>query len=236
MKNIMIPNYHQSWALFIDKYTEELEKIDKLIDGDDYNPLPENVLRFLFTPVDEIKVVILGQDTYPQKGVATGRSFEVGGLKDWTVWYRQVSLKHIVQNIYGCYTGESPYTNYTEIQKKIKSGEFKILPPNQIFDSWNEQGVLCLNAALTCRVGEPGSHSEYWAKFTEGLIDFISENNQDVKWFLWGSKAKEFQPLIKNGKIYASRHPMMCSEEYYNDFLKNPCFKETMDIINWLGI
>ena len=101
MKNIIIPNYHPSWEPFFKSYKKELEKIDALIDGDDYNPLPENVLRFCHIPVQDIKVVILGQDTYPQKGVATGRSFEVGGLTDWTVWYRQVSLKHIIQNIYG---------------------------------------------------------------------------------------------------------------------------------------
>lgn len=236
MKNIIIPDYHPSWAPFFKAYQKELELIDSQIDGDDYNPAPENVLRFAKFPVQDIKVVILGQDTYPQKGVATGRSFEVGGLKTWTEWYRQVSLKHIVQNIYGCYTGKSPYCNYSNIQKQIRNGDFKILPPDKIFDSWNEQGVLCLNAALTCRVGEPGSHSDYWREFTEGLIRFISINNENIKWFLWGAEAKKFTYLIENGKIYASRHPMMCSETYKDDFLKNPCFKDTMKEINWLGI
>lgn len=236
MKNIVIPKYDSSWELFFKSYINELEKIDSLIDGDKFNPAPENVLRFSNLPVKDIKVVILGQDTYPQAGVATGRSFEVGNLTSWNSWFRQVSLKHIIQNIYGCYTGKSPYCNFSEIQKEILNGNFKILPPNELFDSWNKQGVMCLNAALTCKCGEPGSHSEYWRDFSEGLLRFISISNPDIDYFIWGSAAKAFIPIIESGKIYSSRHPMMCSSSFTDDFLKNPCFRDTMDKINWLGV
>ncbi|HBD63006.1 MAG TPA: uracil-DNA glycosylase, partial [Clostridiales bacterium] len=63
----------------------------------------------------------------------------------------------------------------------------------------------------------------------------ISEKNRDIKWFLWGRQAEEKSQFIKHGKFYISRHPMMCSEKYDDDFLRNNCFKDTMDIINWLG-
>lgn len=236
MKNILIPNYDESWAPFFKENMDLLEKIDSQIDGDDYNPNPENVLRFAKKPLNECKVLILGQDTYPAKGVATGRAFEVGGLSDWNVWFKQVSLKNIVRNLYGTYTGESKYTSFKDIQGKIVDGSFRILPPNELMASWSNQGVLLLNAALTCKVGEPGSHSDYWRDFTNNLLQYIDEQNQSMIYFLWGAEAKKFEPLIKNGKIYKSRHPMMCDEKNFGDFLKNEHFEKTKGLINWLGL
>lgn len=236
MKNIIIPDYDKSWKEFFNLNKENLEKIDREINEDNFNPSPENVLRFSKMPLQNIKVVILGQDTYPQKGVATGRSFEVGGLEDWSTSFKQISLKHIIQNIYACYTEKSPYTKFSEIKKEILEDRFDILQPNKLFDSWEQQGVLCLNAALTCKVGESGSHSEYWKNFIENLIQYIVKENPDVKWFLWGNEAKTYIHLVENCKVYASRHPMMCSPKYEDDFLKNQCFKETMNEIVWTGI
>lgn len=236
MKNIIVPDYDESWSEFFTENLKLLETIDSQIDGDDFNPAPENVLRFAKKPLSECKVLIMGQDTYPAKGVATGRAFEVGGLVSWNSFFRQVSLKNIVRNLYGTYTGESKYTTFSEIQKKISNGEFKILPPDELFASWANQGVLLLNAALTCKVGVPGSHSEYWREFNENLIKYIDSHKPDMIYFLWGAEAKKIQPLIQNGKVYRSRHPMMCSEEYMGDFLKNTHFEKTKGIINWLGV
>lgn len=235
----ILPNdIHPSWkGLLTDETREELKAIDEKI-GDDINPEPEKVMRFLQSDLDRLKVVILGQDPYPEKGRATGRSFEVGDLHDWNDKFRQVSLKNIIRLIYKNYNDITEYKDikkFSDIQKEIKAGKFNILPPDELFSSWEAQGVLMLNTYLTVRPGEPGSHTKIWEPFSNRLIEYISTQNKNICWFLWGSKAEEKKLHILDGKLYISRHPMMCNEKYTDDFLLNNCFKDTMNEINWLG-
>ena len=234
LKFIEIEYAHKSWEPFFNKHSNLLKKIDDFLEGKDFNPLPENIMRFCKYDLNNVKVVIIGQDTYPARGVATGRAFEVGGLYSWNQTFRQVSLKNIIRNIYGTYENKSTYTTFSEIISDINEGNFYILPPDELFESWSKQGVLLINGALTCEVGQPGSHSEIWKEFMDLLVEYIANYSKNIKFFLWGSYAKDFSRLIKGNKIYSSRHPMMCSETYYDDFLKNPCFKETMNEIKWI--
>lgn len=234
----LIPNdYHPSWNKFLtETIVLELEDIERKI-GNNINPSRENVLRFMKSDLYNIKVAILGQDPYPEKGRATGRAFEVGDLSSWNQKFRQVSLKNIIRLIYKNYNGISEYSDikkFSQIQKEIKDGTFSILPPDKIFKSWEEQGVLLLNTYLSVESGITGSHISIWKDLSEKLLEFISEENKDISWFLWGRMAEEKKQFIKYGKYYISRHPMMCSETYEDDFLKNDCFKDTMDIINWI--
>ncbi len=234
----LIPNdYHPSWNKFLtETIVLELEDIERKI-GNNINPSRENVLRFMKSDLYNIKVAILGQDPYPEKGRATGRAFEVGDLSSWNQKFRQVSLKNIIRLIYKNYNGISEYSDikkFSQIQKEIKDGTFSILPPDKIFKSWEEQGVLLLNTYLSVESGITGSHISIWKDLSEKLLEFISEENKDISWFLWGRMAEEKKQFIKYGKYYISRHPMMCSETYEDDFLKNDCFKDTMDIINWV--
>lgn len=105
-----------------------------------------------------------------------------------------------------------------------------------MFESWEQQGVLLLNGALTCEVGAPGSHSDIWKDFMVEVFKYISEYNSEIIFFLWGNYANTFKDLLKDNKIYSSRHPMMCSRKYPDDFLKNTCFYDTKHVINWLGV
>lgn len=171
--------------------------------------------------------------------VPTGRSFEVGNLSSWSDKFRQVSLKNIVRLLHKNYNNIEDYSKikkFSDIQKEIESGSFKILPPNKLFDSWEEQGVLCLNVYPTCEIGKPGSHKDIWHNFSIKLLNYISTTNPDISWFLWGKEAISHKEYILSGKIIESRHPMMCSVKYEDDFLKSNCFKDTMDKINWLGV
>lgn len=230
MQHISLSAIHPSWdAFFTPEIISLLEHIDRSLTLP-CNPAPQNVLRFASQPLPEVKVLILGQDTYPTPGAATGRAFEVGGLTSWKQPFRQISLKHIVQCLYGTYTEESPYTSFSKIPQS-----FPILPPHQLFESWAAQGVLLLNAALTCQHGKPGSHSELWAPFTGQLLPYIDRNVPGLTVFLWGSSAQSFAPLFQTARIYQCRHPMMCSQKYPDDFLKFTGFRETMQEINWLG-
>lgn len=231
-------NIHNSWNDFLtNEIVEELNNIEQKI-GKNINPEHSNVLRFLQCDLNNIKVVILGQDPYPEKGRATGRSFEVGDLHSWNDKFRQVSLKNIVRLIHKGYNNINDYKDikkFSEIQEEIKASTFKILPPNEIFSSWEEQGVLMLNTYLSVESGITGSHIAIWEPFSIKLLEFISNENKNINWFLWGKQAEDKKKYIKNGKFYISRHPMMCSEKYEDDFLRNKCFKDTMNIINWLG-
>lgn len=235
----LIPiDVHSSWHKFLcGEIRDELKIIEEKI-GKNINPDYENVLRFLKCDLNEITVVILGQDPYPEKGRATGRAFEVDDLKSWNQKFRQVSLKNIIRLIYKNYNNIENYNEilkFSEVQKEIVNGNFKILPPDKIFKSWEKQGVLLLNTYFTVEAGVTGSHISIWEPFSIKLLEYISEENKNINWFLWGKQAEEKSKYIKYGKFYISRHPMMCSEKYEDDFLKNNCFKDTMNIINWLG-
>lgn len=231
-------NVDHSWDRFLtQEMVKELENIEKAT-KEDYTPEADKVLRFMNLDLHEMKVVILGQDPYKPLGVATGRSFEPADLESWQDKFRQVSLKNIVRLIYKSVNGIKEYDkipSYKEITSEIASGEFEIKEPREWFDSLENQGVLFLNTTLTCKVGVSNSHKKLWENFSKELITYISTENKDLYWFLWGREAISNKEFIKNGKIYTSNHPMMCSEKYEDDFLKGNCFKDTKDIINWLG-
>lgn len=201
-----------------------------------FEPVPERIFSFSHLPLQQIKVVILGQDPYPAPGVATGRAFEVGGLADWNVPFRQVSLKNIVRALYGLWTDESPYTPWWQVLPQIGTSRFPLLPPNELFASWERQGVLLLNRSLTCATGRPGSHRALWEAFGSQVIAHLLERGpSDLCWFLWGTDAASALPDHIDQRRFVSRHPMLCSSTYADDFLKNPCFRETATIIRWLG-
>ena len=240
MKSIKILplNVHNSWGEFLNQdRLSQLEKIAHSI-GDHFTPVEDKVLRFMTNDLKRLKIVILGQDPYPQEGRATGRAFEVGDLASWGDSFRQVSLKNIVRLIHKTSNNIERYDqikSFSEIKALILKDEFKILRPNELFKSWEKQGVLLLNSYFTCEVGRPESHREIWADFSNDLMQYLVKQNPHLTWFLWGKEANSFRRLIINGKIYSSRHPMMCSEEFEDDFLKSPCFHDTRSDIQWLG-
>ena len=236
----MLPkNIHSSWEPFI---TEDILNELKLIEmqiGENYNPVnKEDILRFLKLDLNSIKIIWLGQDVYPAKGVATGRAFEVGTLSDWSDKFRQVSLKNIIRLIHKNYTGIEEYNEikkFSEIQKEIQNMHFRLKEPKDLFNSLEKQGVMFLNTSFTCEIGKPNSHKLIWNKFSIKVMEYIAENNSNIIWFLWGNEAISNKAYINAGEFFESRHPMMCSEKYDDDFLKFEGFKATMNKINWLG-
>jgi uracil-DNA glycosylase len=227
-------NIHPSWLPFFEDKRPELDKILSIIKESPFSPPAGLIFRFASQDVDKIRAVWLGQYPYPQDGAATGRSFEVAGLSDWTQPFRQSSLRNIVRAIYKCETGET--LPWGEVRAKIADGSFPILPPDELWNNLEAQGVLFLNAYLTVRGGEPGSHKALWRDFARKLITFIDERRgADAAWFLWGTDAKSFADCIKRGRVYASRHPMM-STHAADDFLNNTGFTATRDEIRWSGM
>ena len=136
---------HQSWNDFLSETLPMVNVIEKKLD-DSFSPERHRVLRFLETDTNALKIVILGQDPYPEKGKATGRAFEVGGLNAWDEPFRQVSLKNIIRLIYKVYKSIDDYDDipkFSVILNEIKEGRFKIASPRDLF-SLENQGVLFL--------------------------------------------------------------------------------------------
>lgn len=140
---------------------------------------------FELTPVDKVKVVILGQDPYHGYGQAMGLSFSVPA---------GVPAPPSLKNIF----------------KEIESDLGVRMSGNPDLRKWAEQGVLLLNAVLTVRAGEPTSHSAIgWQQFTDAVISYISEHCEGVVFLLWGNFARSKKALIDTSRhfVLEAAHP-----------------------------
>ncbi len=222
---------------FTEERIQRLEEIEVQI-GSEFTPVRERIFHALSTDLSTKKVVWLGQDPYFQPGVANGRSFQPANLVNWSQKFSQVSLKNIIRLVYASMNDITSYQEiptYKQVLAQIESGAFMIKQPREWFDSLESQGVMFLNASLTCRVNEPNSHKKLWEPLMQELLSYIGQARPDLIWFLWGTEAMSKREWIQEGVFYQSRHPMMCSVKYEEDFLKSRCFVETKEMINWLG-
>lgn len=149
---------------------------------------PGNMIFNAFeqTPVDKVKVVILGQDPYHGPGQAHGLSFSVPA-------------------------GVKPPPSLVNIFKEIAADLGVSMPAGHgDLSSWAKQGVLLLNASLTVRANEPGSHAKIgWMTFTDSVIQSLSEKKSGLVFMLWGKFAQEKASLIDAQKHYIlqAAHP-----------------------------
>lgn len=248
---------HDSWKAFVnDEIKAELISIENSIREDDYTPEDKLVLRFLQTDLSNVKIIILGKDPYPQKGCATGRSFEVGikntlNNKDinWNDVQINMSLKNIIKLIHKAYMldSDSEVKSIDDVRSEIENKQLVIKSPSEIFNYWEKQGVLFLNLAYTGKIGgikESGSHMKCWKNFTKELLSYIVGHNREIKYFLWGYSRKYNQYLLDKGvggdDIYQSYHPCVTGggREYKKSsyFLNSPCFQDTKEIVNWADV
>lgn len=131
---------------------------------------------------EDLKVVILGQDPYHGKGQADGLCFSV---------QEDVALPPSLKNI------------FKEIEQDIN----RDFPINGNLKRWAEQGVLLLNATLTVRESQAGSHQKKgWEKFTDAVIEKVSQEKEGIVFLLWGGQAKK-----KGAKIDTDKHLVLTS-------------------------
>jgi uracil-DNA glycosylase len=228
LENKIHGSYHEFFSL---KIIEEIEEIMGTIQN--YTPTKDKIFRVFKYDLNNVKIVLLGMDPYPQVGVATGRAFEV--KKDsWLDKGVNTSLKNMVKLIYKTYVGEIPTIDI--LRHEIEKENFKILPPNELFESWEKEGVLLLNTALTVEVGKSGSHIKLWKPFTEKLLGYLEEKNKNLIFLLWGTKAISYKKYIKKSKIIEHNHPAICGNlSNPKDFMNGKSFIKTKDIIEWRG-
>ena len=200
----------------------------------EYTPKNEYIFKALRSSISSRKVCILSNEPYSQEEIATGLAFEVQNTS-WVNHEINISLKNILKLLYKTYNGKME--DIEKIRKEISHNEFNILPPNELFKSWEKQGVLLLNSSLTAIEEKTGEHNKFWHPFTRDLMEYISTKNKNMVYLLWGKDAEQFEKNILNGEIIKSNHPAKGGHsEGEKDFLKGDFFEKTKDIINWLGI
>ena len=200
----------------------------------EYIPKNEYVFKALRSSISSRKVCILSNEPYSQGEIATGLAFEVKNTS-WVNHEINISLKNILKLLYKTYTGKME--DIEKIRKEIGHNKFAILPPNELFKSWEKQGVLLLNSSLTTIEEKIGEHNKFWHPFTRDLMEYISAKNENIVYFLLGKDAEQFEKNILNGEIIKSNHPAKGGHsEGEKDFLKGDFFEKTKDTINWLGI
>lgn len=147
-----------------------------------YPPGKQLFAAFDHAPFPKVQVVILGQDPYHGPGQANGLCFSVAD---------GVALPPSLQNIY----------------KEIHNDLGVSISQNGNLERWADQGVLLLNATLSVRAHEAGSHQKRgWEQFTDSIISRLSEKRTGLVFLLWGGYAKK-----KGGRIDSSKHLVLSS-------------------------
>ncbi len=177
-----------------------------------YPPGMEIFNAFNHCSLDQVKVVILGQDPYHGQGQAHGLAFSVRA---------GVAFPPSLLNIF----------------KEIKADLGKDMPPNGDLTHWADQGVFLLNATLTVRANQAGSHqNKGWEEFTDEVIRTISDSREHVVFLLWGAFAQKKAALIDGKKhlILKAPHPSPLSA--HRGFLGCRHFSKTNEYLLSQGI
>ncbi len=229
-------NIHPDYTEFFT--TERVSTIENFIkklnmNKKNYAPHESNIFKAFETSLFDKKICIIGKDPYYQYNIATGLAFEIK-TKSWGTKLVNKTLKNILKLLYFSYNNE--YKDIADILLDIEVGKFKILPPDKLFKSWESQGVLLLNSALTVEIGESGSHHKFWDNIFKDLIKYISLKNPNITYLIWGKDAAQFGKYILSGKKIIHNHPANAGMlDNPKDFLYGKSFIETKNIINWLG-
>ena len=149
-------------------------------------PAPADIFNaFHFTPLEKVKVVILGQDPYHEPGQAHGLSFSVKP---------GVEIPPSLLNIY----------------KELQDDLGCYIPNNGYLTKWAEQGVLLLNTVLTVRAHAANSHRNMgWEEFTDAAIRILNEQDRPIVYLLWGAPAGRKKAMLNNPKhlVLTAPHP-----------------------------
>lgn len=167
---------------------------------------------FNHTPFDKVKAVIIGQDPYHGPNQAYGLAFSV---------QKGVAIPPSLKNI------------YKELHDDIPGFRY---PSHGMLNKWADQGVLLLNAVLTVRAGDAGSHqNKGWEQFTDSAIRQLSEQRSNIVFLLWGRYAQSKISLIDTNKHYILKaaHPSPLSA--FNGFFGCRHFSKTNKILEENG-
>ncbi|HLN53005.1 MAG TPA: uracil-DNA glycosylase [Lentimicrobium sp.] len=218
MTNIQ-PQIEESWKIMMreefDKpYFGELKQF-LITEKQKYLIYPPG--QFIFeafnrTPFDKVKVVLLGQDPYHGHGQAHGLCFSVPD---------GIEFPPSLQNI------------LTELKNDLGHS----IPLTGNLSKWAERGVLLLNATLTVRANNAGSHQgRGWETFTDDVIRKLSEKRKNLVFLLWGKYAQNKRPLIDTSKHFIVEAPHPSPLSAYRGFMGCSAFSKTNNLLKNAGI
>ena len=202
---------HSSWKPFLEEefkkpYFQELSAfLKQAYATKTIFPKREQVFRAFETNLDEIKVVILGQDPYHTPGAAMGLAFSVPASEKIPPSLINI-YKEIDSDLGKLY--QDLKTMNPSLDLKLE--DYRHQNKTGDLSSWAKQGVLLLNNVLTVEAHLAGSHrGKGWENFTEDVIKYLNETRPHLVFILWGRDARSKKPLIDQSKhlIIESAHP-----------------------------
>ena len=177
-----------------------------------FPPSKEILSALEHTSIKDVKVVLLGQDPYHERGQAHGMSFSVKpGVK----------IPPSLMNMY----------------KELHDELGTYIPNNGFLEKWADQGVLLLNTCLTVREGLANSHKgKGWEQFTDAVIKAVNKQDRPIVYFLWGRNARDKKTLIDNPKhlVLEAAHPSPLSA--YNGFFGCGHFRKANEFLKANGV
>ena len=185
-----IEDYFGDWSKVVD--LQEADRIMRKLSASNHIICPQlkDIFKcFRLCSLNNLRVVIIGQDPYPQKGVATGLAF--ANNPDTPEDSYSPSLEILRESV----------INYTIPHRRVT------FAPD--LEKWEAQGVLLLNSALSCELGRVGSHTLLWRPFIKSLLTNLSKYHTGLVYLLMGTQAQSLEPYINKqfNHVIHIRHP-----------------------------
>jgi uracil-DNA glycosylase len=206
---------HETWKPFFEAQRHELERIGNFLERESANgkvqfPHREFVLRAFEMSVEDVRVLILGQDPYPTPGHAIGYAFAT--LPN--VRPLPASLRNIFKEV------ATDIGSITQVDATLKS--------------WRNQGVLLLNRVLTVEERAPGAHRKQgWEEFSQSAIEFLISQNHHFVALLWGKDAQSLADLFDPARVLLASHPSPLSA--YRGFIGSHTFSKCNELLKQNG-
>ncbi|MGL4721940.1 MAG: uracil-DNA glycosylase [Desulfovibrionaceae bacterium] len=211
-KEVLQEEFTKEYFLAIKKnYIESISRKAQI-----YPPANKVFNAFMLTPFTSVKVIILGQDPYHNKGQAMGLSFSVP---------KEIAIPPSLQNIF----------------KEITRSLLLPMPQHGDLSSWAAQGVFLLNTSLTVEANKANSHKDWgWNTFTNAVISILSKEKKNLVFLLWGNHARAKKEYIDSSQhtILESKHPSPLAGNAFvgnNHFLHTNVYLEQhgLHAIDW---
>lgn len=177
-----------------------------------YPRASEYFAAFNMTPLSQTRVVILGQDPYHGPNQAHGLCFSVR-------------------------PGVKPPPSLENIFKELESDLGLKRPKHGCLVEWAKEGVLLLNATLSVKAGQAGSHQgKGWEEFSDAVIDYLNKKRENIVFILWGSYAQKKGALIDNQKHFVIKSPHPSPLSSHRGFFGSKPFSKTNTYLKSKGL